>query len=82
MALLVRLGPVLEAWVDQEAKRLGVTNSQFVKDALERALGFRNPYALLRQVRSEAAMGRPDASRATGKQLRGRLRGKRASGSC
>ena len=79
MALSVRLEPALEARVDQEAKRLGVTKSQFVKDALERVLGLKDPYALLRQVRSGVPMGRPDASQATGKQLRAKLRAKRAA---
>jgi predicted transcriptional regulator len=38
MAISVRLDPALEARLDQEARRLGVTRSEFVKDALERVL--------------------------------------------
>lgn len=55
MALSVRLDPILESRLDQEAKRLGITKSEFVKDALERVLGLKNPYELLQQVRDAAA---------------------------
>lgn len=55
MALSVRLDPILEARLDQEAKKLGITKSEFVKDALERVLGTKNPYALLMQVRDPEA---------------------------
>lgn len=55
MAMSVRLDPVLEARLEQEAKRLGITKSEFVKDALERVLGLKNPYALLMQVRDPEA---------------------------
>ncbi|MDP1606143.1 MAG: CopG family transcriptional regulator [Rhodocyclaceae bacterium] len=55
MALSVRLDPILETRLDQEAKRLGVTKSEFVKDALERVLGIKDPYALLMQVRDPEA---------------------------
>jgi len=79
MALSVRLDSALEARVDQEAKRLGITKSEFVKDALERVLGLKNPYALLQQVRSQAPMGRPDASEATGVKLKAKLRAQRAA---
>jgi RHH-type rel operon transcriptional repressor/antitoxin RelB len=51
----VRLDPLLEARVEQEARRLGITKSEFVKDALERVLGLKNPYALLMQVRDPDA---------------------------
>ncbi len=54
MALSVRLDPLLENRVEQEARRLGITKSEFVKDALERVLGMRNPYELLQQVRNAA----------------------------
>lgn len=55
MALSVRLDPILESRLEQEAKRLGITKSEFVKDALERVLGMKNPYDLLQQVRDPAA---------------------------
>jgi len=51
MTLTVRLDPLLESRVEQEARRLGITKSDFVKNALERVLGDRNPYQLLQQAR-------------------------------
>ena len=77
MALSVRLDPVLEAKVEEESKRLGISKSDLVKDALERRLGLKNPYALLRQVRSGKPMGRPAASEFTGAGLKAKLRAKR-----
>jgi len=79
MALSVRLDPPLAARVEEEAKRLGISKSDLVKDALERRLGGKNPYDLLRQVRSGQPMGRPAASERTGRGLKGRLRAKRSS---
>jgi hypothetical protein len=78
MALSVRLDPVLEARVKEEAKRLGISKSDLVKDALEHRLGLKNPYDLLRQVRSGKPMGNPAASELTGAGLRARLRAKRS----
>jgi hypothetical protein len=59
----VRLDPTLETRVTQESRRLGFTKSEFVKDALERVLGLKNPADLLSTVRSGKAMGNPQASR-------------------
>ena len=78
MALSVRLDPVLAAKVEEEAKRLGVSKSDVVKDALELRLGLKNPYTLLRQVRSGKAMGNAAASGRTGAGLRAKLRAKRS----
>ena len=39
MALSVRLDPALEARVDEESKRLGISKSELVKDALELGSG-------------------------------------------
>ncbi len=81
MALSVRLDPLLEARVEQESKRLGISKSDLVKDALEARLGLKDPYELLLQVRSEAGsetpMGRPSASENTGAGLKAILRAKR-----
>ena len=79
MTLSVRLDPTLEARVDQEARRLGISKSEFVKDALERVLGIKNPAKLLRAVRSGTPMGDPDASRNVSKRVRAKLRAKRAA---
>jgi predicted DNA-binding protein len=78
MALSVRLDPVLAARVEEESKRLGVSKSDLVKDALELRLGLKNPYDLLRQVRSDKPMGNPAASEGTGVALRAKLRAKRS----
>jgi hypothetical protein len=79
MALSVRLDAPLEARVEEEAKRLGISKSDLVKDALERRLGMKNPYDLLRQVRSAKPMGKRFASVRTGAGLRAKLRAKHSS---
>lgn len=79
MALSVRLDPPLAARIEEEAKRLGISKSDLVKDALERRLGMKNPYALLREVRSGKPMGKPAASERTGAGLKATLRAKRSS---
>jgi metal-responsive CopG/Arc/MetJ family transcriptional regulator len=56
MAVSVRLEPMLEKELELTAKRLGVTKSQFIVSALERALGRKNPYELLLQVKAQGAM--------------------------
>lgn len=61
MSLSVRLDPILESRLGQEARRLGVTKSEFVKDALERVLGMKNPYELLQQVRDPEAYRIPES---------------------
>lgn len=78
MALSVRLDPDLEALVEQEARRLGVTKSEFVKDALERTLGRKNPSALLDKVRSGAKSGNPDMSQSVSENMKSKLRAKRS----
>lgn len=79
MTLFVRLDPALEARIDQEARRLGISKSEFVKDALERTLGIKNPATLLRAVRSRTPIGNPDASRDVSKKMKAKLRAKRAA---
>jgi len=78
MALSVRLDPDLEALVEQEARRLGVTKSEFVKDALERTLGRKNPSALLDKVRSGAKSGNPDMSQSVSENMKSKLRAERS----
>ena len=77
MALSVRLDPTLESRLEQETRRLGITKSEFVKDAIERVLGLKDPAALLDQVRRAGTMGRPQASAQTGQGLKARLRAQR-----
>src|SRR5450631_4902835 len=76
MAMSVRLDPTLETRVAQESRRLGVTKSEFVKDALERVLGLKNPADLLSVVRSGKAMGNPQASRNVSARMKAKLRAK------
>jgi predicted DNA-binding protein len=74
MTLSVRLEPALEKLLEEEARRLGITKSQYVKDTLERSLGMKNPAELLTQVRSGQPMGNPTASEKTREQVRKKLR--------
>lgn len=55
MTVSVRMDPLLEKELELAAKRQGVTKSQFIVDAVERALGRKDPYQLLNQVREEFA---------------------------
>lgn len=59
MAVSVRLEPILEKELELTAKRLGVTKSQFIVSALEKALGRKNPYELLLKVKAEAVAQEP-----------------------
>ena len=77
MTLTVRLESALETRVDQEAKRLGITKSEFVKDALERVLGLKNPALLLKTVRSGKPMGDMNASTGVSAKMRAKLGEKR-----
>jgi predicted transcriptional regulator len=79
MALSVRLEPSIEAQLEQHARKLGMTKSEFVKDAIERALGLRNPADLLAVVRSNQPMGKTDASENVSRQVKAKLRAKRSS---
>ena len=60
MAVSVRLEPLLEKELELAAKRLGVTKSQFIVSALEKALGRQNPYELLLKVQSEVREPLPE----------------------
>jgi Arc/MetJ-type ribon-helix-helix transcriptional regulator len=78
MPVSVRLGPVLEERLKQEARRMGITQSEFIKDALERVLGLKNPAQLLAQTRSGQPTGRTNASESTSAALKARLHAKYA----
>ncbi len=77
MAVSVRLDPLLEAKLTQQAALLGVTKSEFIKDALERVLGAKNPATLLDQVRQAGKMGRLEASTRVSASMKAKLRAKR-----
>lgn len=53
MAVSVRMDPLLERELEAAARLQGVSKSQFIIDAVERALGRKNPYELLLKVREE-----------------------------
>jgi hypothetical protein len=76
MTMSVRLDPALESRVEQESRRLGITKSEFVKDALARVLGLKNPADLLRNVRSNKPMGNRDASANVSARMKAKLRAK------
>ncbi|MBI3373398.1 MAG: hypothetical protein HY017_16855 [Betaproteobacteria bacterium] len=78
MAVSVRLDPVIEAKLTQQASLLGITKSDFIKDAIERVLGIKNPATLLKQLRKSGKMGRPDASATVSATIKTRLRAKRS----
>ena len=78
MTLSVRLDPAIEALVDQEARRLGTTKSEVVKDAIERVLGLKDPAKLLKRVRSGTPMGDRNASEDVATKMKAKLRAQRA----
>lgn len=55
MAVSVRMDPLLEKQLEQAARRKGITKSQFIIDAVQLALGRKNPYELMLKVREEMA---------------------------
>ena len=77
MAGSVRLCPCLEARLPQQANLLGITNAGFIKDALERVLGMKDPAALLRAVRSGRKLGRRNASANVSRLIKAKLRAQR-----
>lgn len=82
MAVSVRLEPMLEKELELTAKRMGVTKSQFIVSALERALGRKNPYELLLKVQSEVREPLPESElqpSPTKTAIRAKLQAKRAS---
>lgn len=53
MTVSVRMDPLLEKEMELAAKRKGVTKSQFVINAVQLALGKRDPYELMRVIVAE-----------------------------
>lgn len=69
MAVSVRMDPVLEQELEAAAKRQGLSKSQFIVDAVERALGRKDAYRLL--LKAQQAYGLTDpASDRTSKKTR------------
>lgn len=82
MAISVRLDPLLEARLAEEARRRGVSKSEIIKEALERALNQPNPYELLLKVRNPAAYSVAEpttsVSENTGARFKALIAGKNA----
>ena len=55
MAVSVRMDPLLEKELELAAKRQGITKSQFIVEAVERALGRKDPATLYHKVMDQAA---------------------------
>lgn len=55
MAISVRMDSLLEKELELTAKRLGLTKSQFIINAVERALGRKNPYELMLSLKAQEA---------------------------
>lgn len=55
MAVSVRMDPLMEKELEQAAKRRGITKSQFIIEAVERALGRNHPGELYLKVMQEMA---------------------------
>ena len=53
MAVSVRMDPLLEAELAHAAERQGVSKSQFIIAAVERALGRKNPFELMVALQAE-----------------------------
>lgn len=53
MTVSVRMDPLLERELELAAKRKGITKSQFIIEAVQRALGRKNPYELMLALKAE-----------------------------
>jgi hypothetical protein len=53
MAVSVRMDPLLEIELQQAADRQGISKSQFIIAAVERALGRKDPYELMVALQAE-----------------------------
>jgi RHH-type rel operon transcriptional repressor/antitoxin RelB len=58
------MDPLLEKELEQAAQRRGVTKSQFIVAAVQRALGRQNPYTLMLQAKAEMEQDPRSASQA------------------
>jgi len=75
------MDPLMEKELELAAKRRGVTKSQFIIEAVERALGRKDPAALYQQVMEKpVACSAAEATSEQGEQpLRAKLQGKQAA---
>jgi predicted DNA-binding protein len=56
MTVSVRMDASLENDIEKTAKLRGITKSQFIIEAVERALGRKDPYQLLMKIREKQSM--------------------------
>lgn len=86
MAVSVRMDPLLEIELQQAADRQGISKSQFIIAAVERALGRKNPYELMVALQAEEprvkykSIQAPYDSVASKAALRKKLRAKHDAG--
>ena len=64
MAVSVRMDPLLETELEEAARRQGLTKSQFIIAAVERALGRKNPYELMLALKAEEPRARYKSTQA------------------
>ena len=85
MAVSVRMDPLLEKELALAAQRQGMSKSQFIIAAVERAIGRKNPHALMVALQAEEARdaqpsdagnARPYDTAASKAALRTRLKAK------
>ena len=69
MAVSVRMDPLLERELALAAKRKGITKSQFVIEAVERALGRPNPYELMIALSAEEQRATYNVNAAAGSNV-------------
>ena len=87
MAVSVRMDPLLEIELQQAADRQGISKSQFIIAAVERALGRKNPYELMMTLKAEEPRAKyrvtsqPYDSVASKAALRRKLKAKHDAGS-
>ena len=63
MAVSVRMDPLLEKELERAARQQGITKSRFIVDAVQRALGRKNPHDLMLQVQQEMSGYEADSAR-------------------
>jgi hypothetical protein len=80
MAVSVRMDPLLEKELELAAQRQGLSKSQFIISAVERALGRKNPYELMMALKAEepTAHYRVEESRVPYKVEKGQARSEEA----
>jgi RHH-type rel operon transcriptional repressor/antitoxin RelB len=62
MTLSVRMDPLLEKELELAAQRQGISKSQFIINAVERALGRKNAYDLMLALQAEEPKSGYDAA--------------------